>query len=571
MSDFARRYRLQERIAVGGTAEVFHALYFPGDGSERPVVIKRVLPQFARDERFRTLFLEEAYVAVTVTHPNIVKVLDHGELEQTCYIALERVEGMDLGNLLNRARTSDSLPSPSLAAFVVAQVGEALQFIHDQTSSEGTPLKIIHRDVSPQNILVSYSGDVKLTDFGIAKSAIRQETTVDGTLRGKLDYMAPEQASLGEVDRRADLFALGCVLYELLNGVPPFRGENELETLDRIREGKILKPPEELDAPAQLRQVLATALAPDREGRYQHASEMVADLRGFMAAESASVLKEDLGRWARELAATREASRPDAVEDAVRKLLGEGIGDGAAPAPSATTVFARTGAEASAPTIRREPTAEVAPAPERKLSPLSIALVVVAGLGLVGWGLWAVRYFSGGPEPVKPDARLDFLPDRHTDLPLKVDRPPDASAPRWPTLPLQTHPHGATAYLDGKSAGRTPLELRLPEKPFVLKLRKPGYRPWTKRIDPASPPSSLTVVLRPAPGRQDTGFLTINSMPWSKIYIGKTFVGNTPLKKLQFPTGLHRIELRAPDGSVRKRFTVKIRPGKTVERTFTFR
>jgi hypothetical protein len=288
-----------------------------------------------------------------------------------------------------------------------------------------------------------------------------------------------------------------------------------------------------------------------------------------MAAEPASVLKEDLGRWARELAATREASRPDAVEDAVRKLLGVGIGDGA-PAASGTTVFARASADAAPATAKKDKTAEVAPVPERKLSPLSIALVVVAGLGLVGWGLWAVRYFSGGPAQTATDARLVFLPDRHTDFPLRVERerPKDASPPRWRTLPLQSHPSGATVLLDGKSAGRTPTELRLPEKPFVLKLRKAGHRTWSRRIDPRSPPSSLTVVLKPSPGGRDTGFLTINSLPWSKIYIDGIFVGNTPLKKLQFPTGRHRVELRAPDGAVRKRFTVNIRPGRECRFTF---
>ena len=622
MSDFTRRYRLEERIAVGGTAEVFHALFFPGDGSERPVVIKRVLPQFARDERFRRLFLEEACVAVTVTHPNIVKVLDHGELEQTCYIALERVEGMDLGELLGCARKSEGLPPANLSAFVVAQVGEALQFIHDQTSSEGTPLNIIHRDVSPQNILVSYSGDVKLTDFGIAKSTIRHDTTVDGTLRGKLEYMAPEQAALGDVDRRADLFALGCVLYELLQGFPPFRGKNELDTLDRLRNGRILVPPERLDTSRALREVLTRALQPDRELRYQRASEMVAALRGFMAAESASALRDALSRWARDLGRTRETSAPDAVEDAVRKLMGQGIGEDVEPGRGATAVFARPHDSASTrPSRTADPTQQVKPAPEIRTTPLPLTMALVALLGLLGWGLWAVRYFGAGPGGPNADAtriarvggtdgtggtgqtggagrvngtggtgqtggagRVDGTggtgqtggagrvggtgPDAAlaANLPAKAD----SGARVAQTIRVQSRPPRALVLVNGTSVGHTPMDLALPDREFVLKLRKAGHRAWSQRIDPARPPAALKATLRPR-RTGGAGFLTINSLPWSKVQVDGSYMGNTPLLRLRLPRGRHRVELRAPGGAVRKRFKVTIRPGKTVNRSFEFR
>ena len=224
MAEAYARYKLHHRIAIGGTAEVFRATFLSSEGEERAIVIKRILPQFARDERFRQIFHEEACVAVTIAHHNIVRVLDHGDIGQTCYIALELVEGKDLGSLLASSRSAGAPPPYRLSAYIAAQVCDALQFIHNVTSSEGTPLRIIHRDVSPQNILVSYDGDVKLTDFGIAKSAIRQERTVDGVIRGKIDFMAPEQATLSEVDYRIDIFALGCVLYKMVHGAPPSGG-----------------------------------------------------------------------------------------------------------------------------------------------------------------------------------------------------------------------------------------------------------------------------------------------------------------------------------------------------------
>ena len=577
MSDFARRYRLQQRIAIGGTAEVFHALFFADDGSERPVVIKRVLPQFARDERFRRLFHEEACVAVTVTHPNIVRVLDHGELEQTCYIALERVEGMDLGNLLARVRRTGRLPPANLTAFVVAQVGEALQFIHDQTSSEGTPLKIIHRDVSPQNILVSFSGDVKLTDFGIAKSAIRRETTVDGTLRGKLDYMAPEQAALKEVDQRADLFALGCVLYELLQGSPPFRGENELFTLDRIREGRIVVPLEELDVPPLLRDVLSSALQVDREQRYQHAEQMVKDLREFMAPlESAAVLREELGSWVRGLSEADTSAKTDAVESAVRKLMGDTIDDGGAPARG-TTVFASSSSSLSGGAVSSPGTGVKGAAPHFRRR--SVALVVVAVLGVSGWLLWAVDYFGRGGATSPADARLASPSGHLADLEATVSRdvgpdqprPADARPARSRKLAIRSYPPGATVLVDGSPAGETPLALTVPSEAFTLELRKTGYRSWSRTMEPRRVPPSLRAVLRPAATRRDTGSLTINSLPWCRVSIDGNYVGNTPLLRLQLQARTkHRVELRGPDNKVRKRLTVVLKPGQNLAYTFDF-
>ena len=568
MSDaFARRYKLLERIAIGGTAEVFHARLFADDGSDQAVVIKRVLPQFARDERFRRLFLEEACVAVTVNHPNIVRVLDHGELEQTCYIALELVEGKDLGHLLTRARGAGELPSAGLAAFITAQVGEALQFIHDKTSSEGTPLKIIHRDVSPQNILVSYQGDVKLTDFGIAKSAIRQESTVDGTLRGKLDYMAPEQAALAPVDHRTDIFALGCVLYKMVHGAPPFRGDNELMTLEHIRQGSMAVLPAELDAPEPVRHVLARALAKDKQERYQQAQELVVDLRAFMAELPSQPTSAELGAWARQQAEAEVAESGDMVENAVRQLLGGAI-DGADSVPAKrgfTTVFAES-AQAQAASS----TAEVPSPPPRtgRLSPLTVALIVVAALGAFGWGLWAVRYFSSSSDgdPVDPVG----------DAGLAVPRAPEARAAQ-PDLRVEaprvqkvrTRPAGALLLVDGRRVGLTPTSFALPASPFTVELRKAGYRPWTRRLQPGELSGPLVAALSPASApRRGTGLLTINSLPWSRVKIDGTYMGNTPLIKLQVTAGKHRVELQGSDRKVRKAFWVTIRRGQ--RRAFTF-
>jgi hypothetical protein len=515
---FAHRYKLLDRIAIGGTAEVFRAIYVTADGSERPVVIKRVLPQFARDERFRRLFHEEACVAVTMTHPSIVRVLDHGELGPTCYIALELVEGKDLGSLLEAATRTGQKPSARLCAYVTAQVAEALEFIHGQTSSEGTPLHIIHRDVSPQNILVSYSGDVKLTDFGIAKSAIRREQTVDGTLRGKLDYMAPEQARLQPVDHRADIFALGCVLYEMLHGAPPCRGENELDTLERAREGRIAVAPEQLAAPPALQRVLARALAADAAARYQSAAEMAADLRAYLQ-EVSSPSPENLGRWMREVEAVPVPEAGNRVDDAVRRLLGGEEPDQVPDAPAGTTVFASSSdAVAARPVGAAAAEARSAAAEARSAAGarrLQIALGVLLLLALSGWVLWAVSPGTvpgGAREAGAPRPRRDALP------PLRLDR--GAVRPAAPDAAPVAKGSGK-----GKDHGRNP-------------------------------------------PRGEKATLTINTLPWSRVRLDGKLVGNTPLVRLSVRAGNHRLELLAPDGTVRKTLSVSLAPGGG--RSFTF-
>lgn len=553
---FARRYKLLDRIAIGGTAEVFRALFLGGDGEGRPVVIKRVLPQFARDERFRRLFHEEACVAVTMSHPSIVRVLDHGDIGQTCYIALEFVEGKDLGSLLARARAGRRPIDPVLAAYLAAQVASALSFIHEQTSSEGTPLHIIHRDVSPQNILVSYRGDVKLTDFGIAKSAIRQERTVDGALRGKLEYMSPEQAALGEVDARADLFALGCVLYEMLEGAPPFRGESEIDTLERVRSGRLRVAPEEIDAPPALRTTLARALAPRREDRYQRAAELEADLRAYLASEQPPVSAEELGRWARDCAALPEAGSSSAADDAVRRLLGEG--DESAPG-SGTTVFA-----SSAPR-----SLEASP-PARATRRLNLVLALVAALGLCGWLLWGLGVLSRTePERTAPghaDARLARVVLSRRDLGV---RPPDVGVE---TILLSSLPAGAAVIVGGEALGWTPLRIPRPKGPVTLELAREGYQPLRRRLLPAQLAGELKLTLTPlatpAPAG-DPALLKLNSMPWSRVRIDGRPAGNTPLNKRLRP-GPRRIELCAPDGAVRRSFQVVLQPGKTHSFSFDF-
>ncbi|MGH9337526.1 MAG: serine/threonine-protein kinase [Vicinamibacteria bacterium] len=216
-SDYGR-YSLLERVATGGMAEVFRAKRKGVEGFEKVVAVKRILPHLSSNKDFVDMFIAEAKMVASLSHPNIVQIFDLGKIDDTYYIAMEFVEGKDLRTILTRARNRGTLPGVDLAALIAGKVGAALEYAHRHRDSDGRELRIVHRDVSPQNILVSDEGEVKLVDFGIAKAATKASHTDSGSLRGKLLYMSPEQAWGRALDKRSDLFALGAVFFEILTG-----------------------------------------------------------------------------------------------------------------------------------------------------------------------------------------------------------------------------------------------------------------------------------------------------------------------------------------------------------------
>ncbi len=238
------KYWLLERINVGGMAEVFMAKTFGVEGFERLVAVKRILPNIAEDTEFIQMFVDEAKIAVQLTHANIVQVFDLGKVADSYYIAMEFVHGRDLRALFDRCRHEGEPMSVAQACFIVMKVCEGLDYAHNKRDAQGTELHLVHRDVSPQNILVSYDGELKLVDFGIAKAAGKASKTQAGILKGKFGYMSPEQVRGLPIDRRSDIFSLGIILYELLTGERLFVGESDFSTLEKVRNVEILPAPE---------------------------------------------------------------------------------------------------------------------------------------------------------------------------------------------------------------------------------------------------------------------------------------------------------------------------------------
>jgi serine/threonine protein kinase/tetratricopeptide (TPR) repeat protein len=323
------RYRLLDRLGRGGMAEVFKAKSFGVEGFEKILVIKRILPELAKSKRFSDLFVQEAKLAVRLSHANIVQVFDLGTVDEgsgpTYYIAMEYVAGLDLATLLARAR-SQKVPLPAgMCVYIAAEVAKGLDHAHRRRDEQMRPLGIVHRDVSPQNILVSWEGEVKVTDFGIAKARDTLDRSRGGEpksgepegaqLQGKYSYMSPEQARGDAVDARSDLFSLGAVLYEMLTGGNPFRAPTTVETLRRVKASEY--PPVELlrqDLPSGLNTLLERALAQAPEKRFADASRMYESLLAHLYASGDRFGSGDLAAFVGRFRDRTSARPPDVAQ-----------------------------------------------------------------------------------------------------------------------------------------------------------------------------------------------------------------------------------------------------------------
>lgn len=296
------KFFLYEKLAIGGMAEIFKAKLYGIAGFEKTLVVKQILPEYASDNEFVKMFIDEANIAVSLTHGNIVPVYELGKIADRYYIAMEYVDGENLETIVDQnVKMRREIPVP-LAVEIVIEVCKGLDYAHRKSGADGVSLGIVHRDVSPQNVMVSFDGEVKIVDFGIAKAASKLSLTRVGTLKGKFGYMSPEQAMGADVDRRTDIYAAGIVLYEILTGRKLFDAESDLDLLKKVRAGVISTPsainpriPQELD------RLMLKALSRDANTRYQHAAEFQGDLQRWLYSRPEDPSAETLGDWMRGL------------------------------------------------------------------------------------------------------------------------------------------------------------------------------------------------------------------------------------------------------------------------------
>jgi len=295
-------YKILKKIATGGMAEVFLAKRVGMKGFEKLLAIKRILPQFSENEEFIAMFIDEAKLAAKLTHRNIVQIYDFGSQEGSYYIAMEYIFGKDLRSILKKSKERGEHLSLAQCAYIIGEAAKGLEYAHTLRDHFGSPLQIIHRDISPQNILISYEGEVMLADFGIAKAASKSTETRAGILKGKILYMSPEQAWGKSIDRRSDLYSLGVLLYEMITHRKIFDADSEFSMLEKVRSAKVEFPPDIFEnIPADFLHVVQKALEKNPDHRYQSAHDMRVDLENYLATTHERLSEKTIANYLKHL------------------------------------------------------------------------------------------------------------------------------------------------------------------------------------------------------------------------------------------------------------------------------
>ncbi len=359
-------------------AELFLAKQTGLKGFEKVLAIKKILPHLTQDPEFVSMFVNEGKLAALLTHQHIVQIFDLGHVDGAYYLAMEYVMGKDLRAVVSRARERGGRLPIDRALSIVGQIASGLDYAHRKKDLNGRDLNIVHRDVSPQNVLVSYEGEVKLVDFGIAKAAGIGQETKTGILKGKLAYMSPEQAMGRPIDRRSDVFALGIVLYELLTGRRLFKGDSDLSTLEQVRTANV-EPPKRIDAdiPDALEAAVMTALAREPDGRYQTAADFQAALEAIIAERGRGSSSLHLAQFMTSLFAEDQRADNERLQAVHQETVRVSAPSRSAAAP------ARTHDQP-----RRRPPSRPAPRPEppRERHPVRTAVLGAVVLFLLGSG-----------------------------------------------------------------------------------------------------------------------------------------------------------------------------------------
>ncbi len=586
------RYYLVDKVAVGGMAEVFKARAFSDGGFQKLLVIKRILGHLSGNDDFVKMFIDEAKISVELQHPNIVQIYDFGKIHDNYFIAMECVEGKDAKGLLRKLAERRKLLPIEFAVYIVHEMCKGLDFAHKKQTLQGAAMGIVHRDISPSNILLSYDGEVKVADFGIAKAEGSLYDTKDGVLKGKFEYMSPEQASGGDVTAQSDVFACGILLHELLTGRRLFKTDSDIKTLEKVKAADVPTPSSlNPGIPARLDAIVARALTRSPADRYPDARAMQGDLLEFLSPITVDEARDGLRRFLHELFTDEIASERERLVDGSQKaaVLWEqapelDLDDDDRPADSAVTlqtpppppaarwpfilmavVAVLVAGGAVSFTVLREPETRVVEV-EKTVAPTQSAVLVqveppglAARLLLDGAEVAAGvgRLAKDGLSP-RPSARLrveapgfvafeddvELLAGERTRLKVVLQK--EAAAP---TLPPKVEPAKAEP-AKAEPAKAEPAKVEAPpeRKPDPPKAEPPPER----KPEPAAP-GKVTVQVKDG---------------WGDVYIDGRKVDTTPLMNHALPAGEHTVRVVNPATGLDSTRTVTVVAGQSAKVTF---
>jgi serine/threonine protein kinase len=537
------KYKLVKLIASGGMAEVYLAKQAGAAGFEKMVCLKRILPHLARDKQFVDMFLNEARLAARLDHPNIVSIFDLGEANGNYFIAMEFIDGPSLRAVAKRAsERGEYLPIPEVCKIISMAAG-GLEYAHNLPDLNGQPLGLVHRDISPDNILVHRNGAAKVVDFGIAKAANSSGATRTGTLKGKVAYMPPEQLRGEPLDRRTDVFALGVVLYELLAGRRPWEGDSEVALIGRI----MTEEPAPLgdtrtDAPQELLDIVARALSKDRDGRYQSCAELQSDLEALLVAMGQTITPARVSDFAKayspEPASTQTTPAQAEQTGAMMKALEDEMnGTGTGIAPSLVKGGRRGGEDPHTVAV-------AAPPPEQHRSGVAYGVGAFLAIAVLGGAGGYFMFFRGSdnlePVAIERATVVDIKPPeaRPTPPPEPVKQPDPTPVPQAPQ-----------ASIEQKPADPEPTTL-VTKKPRERKIAKVEEAPPVQQQQQVTP----VVIVKeappppPPPTVAAKGELQLFIRPWAKVEVDGREVGVTPLSDpLMLSAGDHKVRLVNPE------------------------
>lgn len=551
------RYCLEEKIAAGGMAEIFKAKLVGVEGFEKTVAIKRILPFWSERPDFIRMLVDEAKVLVHLNHPNIVQVFELGRVGPTYFIAMEYVAGCDLRHLVRYFLEKGLELSPAVLLSVLVKSLRGLHYAHERRLPGRGSLEIVHRDISPQNILLGVEGEVKVSDFGIAKAITQSQETQTGVLKGKYAFMSPEQAMGKALDRRSDLFSMGTVLYELMMGRRLFAASSDLETLERVREAQIPWPRE---ATARLmpgvKAVLAKALARDKPDRFQSAEAFAVALEGCLPGGKA-VDPAKVGEAVREAFSEKPISTLPGPTERRTAVAADSVAD--------TVSLVAGPASGSGP---RVPFAK----PARKYLPYLLAFLWLLAAAGLAW--WIVPQFS----------RESLPPEGHGSLPshpkTPVEKPPPPVVPgplkAMGTLVLQVQPDQALIRAkvgDREETGRGRLVMgSLPlGVPIEVKAQLEGYEDFSQKIEIASGEPNVKREVQLKKIIPPWGGLRVNAVPWGRVTVPGILGGQeTPVVRGKIQSGSYSVVVANPGMGKTLSTRVNIIPGHTTVCTADF-
>lgn len=480
------KYFLLDKLAVGGMAEIYKAKTFGVDGFEKELVIKRILPHCSADKDFISMLIDEAKLSVMLSHANIVQVYDLGKVGDDYFISMEFIHGVNLRDIIYRNRENKQQIPPDIAVYITSEICKGLDYAHRKTDSHHKPLDIVHRDISPQNILLSYEGEVKIVDFGIAKAAMNISHTMAGILKGKIAYMSPEQAMGKSIDKRTDIFSTGILLYEMIAGTKLFTGESQFEVLKKIRTTRIKAETLPDSIPEQLRTILAKALTYNPDERFQNAGDLQIELTKFLYTTYSDFSPRKLASFIHEtfVDMLKEEQLSSAKESALEQQTSSmSIGEGA---KQMEIVHRDTEAPDTTAGKGKVKIQAVSKIHKKRLNwPIIIGIGVIS-IVLIFFLLW------------KKEAPLPPPPIVAKPIPQVPSAPPEENVG---TLNIISEPSGAAIMVDGRLTGLiTPATVdKLPlNKDQRVTLSKLDYENFEQVINiTSSKPQNISVKLNP--------------------------------------------------------------------------